>query len=189
MNLVLILGAQGVGKTSVVEEAVERIEEEYQVLNFGSVLQEVIKGEDRDEFRRKVPVSQYQKIQKKAAKKVKRKTESENVIITSHGVLYKKAGWYPGFPREILDILKPKMIVVLEAEPENIIKRRQKGGSERRTRDRTPKGVVKEEQDTTRYISFAYSMYAGATVRLIENREGKLKETAEKLAEALKNFQ
>lgn len=188
MNLILALGAQGVGKTTVIERAVEKRKENYQIINFGHVLQEVAGCEDRDEFRREITISEYQKVQEKAAKEVKRRIEKENVIITSHGVLYKKAGWYPGFPRKVLETLQPKMIVVLKAKPKNIVKRREKGGTEGRTRDKTPKEVVKEEQKSTKIISFACSMYTGATVKIIENKEGKLDEAAEKLSNALKNL-
>lgn len=188
MDLVLVLGAQGVGKSTVIKEAIDELKEDYQILNFGKVLQEVVEGKDRDKFRRETTIGEYKEVQESVAKKIKKRIQKDKVILCSHGVLYKKAGWYPGFPRNVLEVLKPKMIVVLTAEPRNIMKRREKGGSKGRTRDKTPKEVVEEEQNATKYISFAYSMYSGATVKLIENKEGKIKRTANELAEALKSL-
>lgn len=189
MNLVLVLGAQGVGKTSLVEHAIEKTRGDYEVINFGSVLQEVIEGADRDKFRRQTSIERYWGIQKATARDIdSRISDKENVILTSHGVLYKKAGWYPGFPEDVLDILEPKMILVVKAKPKNIIKRREKGGTEGRTRDKTPKEIVREEQESTVYISFAYSMHTGATVKIIDNKEGKLEEASSELANALDNL-
>lgn len=188
MNLILVLGAQGAGKTTVVKRAIEKVKRDYQIINFGSVLQEVIGGSDRDKFRRETSIGKFWNIQEATAKEIKEGAGKEDVVVTSHGVLYKKAGWYPGFPKNVLEILKPKMIVVIEAKPKNIVKRREKGGTEGRTRDKTPKEVVKEEQESTKMISFACSMYSGATVKIIENKEGKIDKAASELAEALRNL-
>lgn len=187
MDLILVLGAQGVGKTTVVKKAIEKAGKDYQVLNFGSVLQEVIGGADRDEFRRKTSVEKYWGIQEATAKEVKERAEGD-LIVTSHGVLRKEAGWYPGFPKNVLEILEPRMIVVLTAKPKNIIKRRKKGGTRGRTRDKTPREIVKEEQESTKIISFAYSMYTGATVKIIENKEGKIDKAAKELSQGFKNL-
>lgn len=190
-KLVFVLGAQGSGKTTVAKKALESVGEDFKIINFGDVLQEII-GSDRDKFRRETSYTDFQEIQEKTAKKIAGMLEDDNVIVTSHGVMYRESGFVPGFPRWVLDHLKPGLIVVIWTKPEDIVKRKERDesaeASSERTRDKFGLEVVFKEQDYSKQISFAYSMYCGACVNFIENPEGNPEKAADELAKAIKNI-
>ncbi len=186
-KLVLVLGPQGVGKTVVCQEAAKR--SGFKLLNFGEVLQKIV-GQDRDKFRRESKSTDFAKIQKKASKKIAEMVKTSNVILTSHAVLLNRAGLYPGFPKWVLDELKPNGIVLITAEPGEIVKRKEqdKGKDAQRTRDEVPVEHILEEQDATKLISYAYSMYTGAPVKEIRNRQGKMEKAVEELVTTLNSI-
>jgi adenylate kinase len=190
-KLVFVLGAQGSGKTTVAKKAMESFKEKFEIINFGDVLQEII-GSDRDKFRRETSYSDFQSIQEKTAKKIAGMLKEKNIIVTSHGVMFRESGFVPGFPKWVLDHLKPGLIVVIWTKPEDIVKRKQRdesaGASSERTRDKFGLEVVFEEHDYSKQISFAYSMYCGACVKFIENPEGNPEKAAEELSRAINNL-
>jgi adenylate kinase len=190
-KLIFLLGAQGSGKTTVAKRALDSVKDKYEIINFGDILQEII-GSDRDKFRRETKYSDFQTVQKKTAQKIADMLENKNIIVTSHGVLYRESGFMPGFPKWVLDILKPGMIVIIWSKPRDIVKRKQKdekaGVSLERTRDKFGLDAVFKEQEYSKQISFAYSMYCGACVKIIENPEGHPDRAAKELATAINNL-
>lgn len=190
-KLIFVLGAQGSGKTTVTKKALVSVKEKYDIVNFGDVLQDIV-GSDRDKLRREAEYSDFQSVQEKTAKKISEMLKEKNLIVTSHGVMYRESGFMPGFPKWVLDLLKPGMIVVIWSKPEDIVKRKRRdekdGVSGERTRDKFGLNVVFDEQEYSKQISFAYSMYSGACVKFIENPEGKPEKAADELAVAINNL-
>ena len=174
-KLIFVLGAQGSGKTTVARKALESVKDQYEIINFGDVVQEII-GSDRDKARRELSYADFQEIQEKTAIKISDMLKEKNIIVTSHAVMYRDSGFMPGFPKWVLDVLKPGMIAVIWSKPEDITKRKERdeseGASAERTRDKFGLKVVFDEQEYSKNISFAYSMYSGACIKFIENPEG-----------------
>jgi adenylate kinase len=195
-KLILVLGAQGVGKSVVIEKAIEKLNEKYEFINFGDFISKTISERgitsDRDKFRREASFDFFKQIQLEVARKIAEITREKNVIITSHAVMYRKSGFFPGFPVYILEILKPSMIVVIYSKPEEIEARKKRdkeaGREINRTRDFVPIEIIKQEQEYSIYIAFAYSMITGSCVKIIENPEGKIDEAANELVDAINNL-
>ncbi len=189
-KIVLVLGPSGVGKTAVMNAALgER--KDVKVVNFGHITQEVVGG-DRDKFRREATLADARKMQVKVAKKLASMAGKEKgglFIVTSHSVMFKSGGFWPGFPKWVLDELNLSMIVLISGLPEEIAARKNadnaSGKTEGRTRDEIPLETILAEQDVGRGVAYAYSMYSGAIVKEIVNRQGKLDEAAEELRNCL----
>ncbi len=167
----LLLGIAGVGKSTVARLSGIR------TVNFGDVMFEFAKErfgiEHRDEMRKKIPREAYLKLQEEAAKRI---AELGDVLVDTHACVFlHDSGYLPGVPMKILEILKPKAIIVIEASPAEIAKRRAK--DKHRIRDQP----IEEELKLTRTFAIIYSAISGAPVYFVENKEGKAGEAAEKI--------
>jgi adenylate kinase len=99
---VIITGVPGVGKTSVINESIKRLESEgvpYQNINFGTFMFEVAQREDivqdRDSMRRldKDAQKRLQQLASQAIAKIE-----GNVIIDTHASVKTPAGFLAGLP-------------------------------------------------------------------------------------------
>ncbi|MCD6275965.1 MAG: adenylate kinase [Thermoplasmata archaeon] len=179
---VVVAGVPGVGKTTIMEEVAKRTN--YPIVNYGTIMLEIAKKENlvrhRDEMR-KLPINIQRKIQREAAEKI---GEMENVIVDTHLTIKTPAGYLPGLPVWVLEKLKPELIVVIEASPEEIAGRRAK--DETRIRDAESLKEIKEHLEANRSSAFACSVYTGANVLILENNEGMVDKAVERFMEALK---
>jgi adenylate kinase len=179
---VVAAGVPGVGKTTILEEVSKKAN--YPIVNYGTLMFEMAQKEglvdNRDEMR-KLPVSIQKDLQKRAAEKI---AKMDNVIVDTHLTIKTPSGYLPGLPKWVLDAMKPEMIVVIEATPQEIFDRRKKDT----TRKRDFEGVedIEEHLRINRYTAFACSIYTGATVLILKNSEGKLDDAVNRFMEALR---
>ncbi|MMZ66399.1 adenylate kinase [compost metagenome] len=87
----------------------------------------------------------------------------------------------------MLDELKPDMIAVIEASPEEIAARQARDKSRYRADIGGVEGV-RRLLDNARAASIASAVHYASTVAIIENREGRVDEAAERLLELVKNL-
>ena len=175
----IVVGVPGTGKTSVAK-GLER--HGWTLVSFGSVMFDVAKDKygltHRDEMRTKIPTEDYKHIQTEAAGRIG--TMTGNIVIDTHCSVKKPEGYYPGLPLEILNKLNPDAFILVEADPSDIRKRREKDAAIRK-RPEDPE----EHQSVNRYYAAAYSVLSGAPISFIDNKQGKLEETQELVAEIL----
>jgi len=189
-RLVVVTGIPGVGKSTVIAGALEKLKVEglvYELVNYGDVMLEMMKERmgitDRDEMRR-IPFEPYREIQRAAAERIAEMAELKPVLLDTHCSVKKPEGYLPGLPRWVLESLKPESIVLIEAEPEEVVARRTKDVSRRR--DEELLAEVAEHQQLNRAIAMAYAALVGATVRIVKNRNGKLSEAIRDMVDALR---
>ncbi len=172
---VVVAGIPGAGKTTVLKEI-----KGVKIINYGDVMLEIAKKKnlvkDRDEIR-KLPLEEQRKLQKEAAKKISKK---KDVIIDTHCTIKTKEGYMPGLPYEILSIIKPDFIVLIEANEEEIDKRRNKD-KEIRERDAESLEEIKLHQSINRMAAIAYASFVNANIKIVKNEEGKAKECAKEI--------
>ncbi len=177
---IIVTGIPGAGKTTVLEKAIAESEKKYMYVNYGNVMFDEAKSKglvkDRDEMRKLNPKIQKE-IQKNAAKKI---GKMENVIIDTHASILTHNGYLPGLPEWVLKEIMPNTIVILEASPEEISRRRAKDVS--RKRDTEDIEGIKEHQEMNRAIAMAYSVLTGATIKIIQNHDNGIEEVAKNLA-------
>lgn len=185
MKLVVLTGIPGSGSTTLLNKALEEVD--YLHLNYGDIMTEIAIEEkivdDRDALR-KLPAETQKIIQKKAAKRIKEKSESENVIVDTHCTISTPDGFLPGLPIWVLEELQPSNFILVEANPDEIIYRRL--SDETRSRDVEKAKNIKLHQEMNRAASMAYATLTGATVKIIENHDNHLPGTVAKMVELLK---
>jgi len=177
-KLVIVTGVPGVGKTTVLTSAIAICKErgvDVKQVNYGDVMlgAAIAKGlvKDRDEMRR-LPAKEQKGLQLMAAKKIRSVAEKSNVILDTHMFIRTPDGYMPGIPSWVAELLLPDSIVLLEADPESISKRRTKDVGIRTREDDEP-SKVDEHQLMGRGGAAAISVLTGCTVAIADNREGR----------------
>ncbi|KZX10745.1 adenylate kinase [Methanobrevibacter filiformis] len=184
MKLVVITGIPGSGSTTVLNKTLEEVD--FIHINYGDMMIEIAKKKDianhRDDLRKLSPDVQ-KIIQKEAAKKIKEKSESENVIVDTHCTISTPSGFLPGLPKWILEELNPSNFVIIEAYPDEIMLRRISDETRNRDADRVKE--IDLHQEINRSTAMAYATLTGATVKILENHDGELDKIVSQLVEVL----
>ncbi|MEM3401911.1 MAG: AAA family ATPase, partial [Candidatus Hadarchaeales archaeon] len=107
-----------------------------------------------------------------------------NVLVDTHCLVKKPEGYYPGLPIWVLEELKPDLLLIVEAAPEEITRRRVKDAD--RKRDAEVQLEIEEHQLLNRATAMAYAALTGAAVKIIKNRDGKLNEAVEEMVSVLR---
>ncbi len=185
---IIITGVPGVGKTTVVNEALQKLDQEgisYESLNFGTFMFEVAQKEgivaDRDEMR-KLDRDEQKRLQRMAAKAIAKRPG--NVIIDTHASIRTPKGFLPGLPEWVLAELMPDTVVLVETDEDQILLRRL--SDETRTRDMEGARSILEHQQFNRSIAAAYAMMTGCTVKIVTNPDFLLERAVLDMAELLR---
>jgi adenylate kinase len=185
---IVITGVPGVGKTTVVNGALERLGKEgisYQSINFGSFMFEVASAQkvvsDRDGMR-KLPGPVQKDIQRTAAQAIGR--IGGNVIIDTHCTVKTPKGFLAGLPEWVLRELKPDMVILVETDEDQILSRRLTDTT--RARDMDSGKEIALHQEYNRAMAAAYGMVTGCMVKIVKNQDFLLERAIEDMAEALR---
>jgi adenylate kinase len=105
------------------------------------------------------------------------------VIIDTHIFINTIEGYYPGLPMRLLDIIKPTHIVMVVAEPEEIVNRRKSDMS--RHRDIISAKDVQRELDISKVMVASCSILTGSPFIIIMNNDNKIDEAVLNIVEVL----
>ncbi len=193
--ITIVVGVPGVGKTTVISKAVEKlIEKGYnaEIINYGDVMLERALElglvENRDEMR-KLPVTKQLYLQKVAAEWIsKRSEEIDLLLLDTHLFIRTPRGRWPGISENNIPYLRGVVqLILIEADPKDISRRRMKDT----TRIRSDYGSVEEEimqdQMYNRYMSSAISVKYGCPVYILRNEENMVDEAVNELVNVLEN--
>jgi adenylate kinase len=179
--LVVVTGVPGVGKTTVMDEAARCCG--FPVINFGSEMLKVAQEHglafDRDDIR-KLSVAAQRDLQVEAAKEI---SKMGDVFVDTHASILTPAGYMSGLPTWVLDVLDPKLIVLVQANPADIHRRRV--GDDSRARDEHGIEIIDEHQRLNRMVAMSCAQQLGTTVKIIMNQEGKVEEAVQELESAV----
>ena len=152
MKLVVLTGIPGSGSTTLLNKALEEVD--YVHLNYGDIMTEIAIEEkivdDRDALRKLSPDVQKE-IQEKAAKRIKERSESENVIVDTHCTINTPSGFLPGLPIWVLNELQPNLFVMIEANPDEIIYRRLNDDTRSRDIERAKDSITSRNEQGSIY--------------------------------------
>lgn len=181
---VVVVGIPGVGKTTLVELLVSG-SKGAKLVNFGTVMLEAGRSlkwiKDRDELR-KMPIEKQRRLQKVAAARIAG-IKGGMVVIDTHLFIRTDEGLWPGLPFEVVRAMRPTHLVLVEATPEEIAKRRASDRS--RYRDSLALESLAEELGLARSFLTASSTLTGAPMSIVWNEEGKQERLARKLVKML----
>ncbi len=184
---VIIVGIPGVGKSTLVTKIVEILnskQKSVSVNSFGSIMfEEAQKNgiKNRDDLR-KLSMEEQQNLQKKAAQKIA-KLEDDLVIIDTHTFINTSAGFYPGLPNNVLEIIKPSNFISVYARPEEIYNRRMKDTT--RQRDVVSIDTIKKEMAISDAMLSSCAVFSGSPMKPVFNTEGKVEEAANTVISAI----
>ncbi|MCE4599452.1 MAG: adenylate kinase [Desulfurococcales archaeon] len=197
-RVVIVTGVPGVGKTTVINELIKIANStgvKLMVSNYGTYMLNTAIEEglvrDRDEIR-KLPLRKQLELQRITARKIIEDASKElgsegYLIVDTHALVRTVAGYWPGLPRHVLDELKPDMIAVIEASPEEIASRQARDKSRKRSDIGGVEGV-RRLMDNARSASIASAVFYASTVAIIENREGEPEIAARELFNLMLNL-
>ncbi|MFX0067764.1 MAG: adenylate kinase [Promethearchaeota archaeon] len=169
----IISGVPGAGKSSTCER-IKSLMKKVETVNFGDLVYEfsVEKYPELISTResvRELPRNDYLGIQKAVARKI---AELDNdVVIDTHLSLKTSHGFYPGLPKEVLEIIKPDVIVILEPDPTEICRRRAEDRQEDlRNRDDEDRNMIAFHVEVNRLFGVTYSALIGCYLYVIDLR-------------------
>jgi adenylate kinase len=184
------MGLPGVGKSSVLAEAMKRAKSKIALINYGDMAVEAAseKGlaKDRDKLI-DLPVKSQLELQDLVVSKLAKLGNKQNIILDTHAVVRRRpVGYIAGLHPVFLKKLKIDGFVFVDAPSEQIMGRR----AADRTRERS--ALSKEEIDEYRLLAkmliSSYAAATGAPFYYISNLDGKLKESADNLVSVIKNI-
>lgn len=192
---VIVTGIPGVGKTTVLKILSEEAKIRgirAKIANFGDyMLEEGLRTglvENRDQLRR-LPYRNQLGLQKLAAKRIISEAELELgdsgvLFVDTHCLVKTPVGYLPGLPRHVVEELNPDLIVVVEADPKEIISRRERD-SARQRKDFGRENEVVEMMSMARAAAIATATITASSVFVVTNPEGRPRETAVKILELI----
>ncbi|MBY6294167.1 adenylate kinase [Nanohaloarchaea archaeon H01] len=187
-NVNIVVGLSGVGKSTVLEEAMKLSESEYEIINYGDRMLEVAMEEglvdSRDEIKN-ISSGKQKEVQKKAADSILDDSEDRNVIVDTHAAIQTPHGYLPGLPQWTIQGLEPENIIVIDAPSEAIYER--STDDDGRSREHDSVEGVEEYRQVAREMAASGSVLTGAYLKIIENRDGRIKEASEELVELLES--
>ncbi|WP_456422247.1 adenylate kinase [Thermococcus sp.] len=185
--VVMITGIPGVGKSTITRLALKRTRAKFRLVNFGDLMfEEAVEAglvKHRDEMRKLDPKTQRE-LQLKAAQKIVEIAREEPVLLDTHATIRTPVGYLLGFPREVIEVINPNFIVIIEATPSEILGRRLR--DLKRDRDVETEEQIERHQDLNRAAAVSYAMHSNALIKIIENHEDKgLEEAVNELVQVL----
>jgi len=105
------------------------------------------------------------------------------VIVDTHTLIQTNNGYLIGLPEWVVNAIQPKTVVLVEADSEKIANRRTT--DETRARDAQAVTEIQIHQEMCRGAAVSVGTITGSTVRIIQNREGKVEEAAKDLLETI----
>lgn len=178
------MGIPGVGKTTVVQGVVSAYPGA-RLVNFGTLMLEAAQSlkwvKHRDEMR-KMSVERQRRLQKLVAARIA-KMKGKAIIVDTHLFIRTEEGFWPGLPFEVVRAMQPTHLVLVEATPEEVAKRR--SADTTRFRDAISAESLRDELDLARSFLTVSSTLTGAPMTIVQNEQGKQEQVAKSLVRML----
>lgn len=186
MPLTIILaGIPGSGKSTILEKT-HQLLPELKIINYGDMMlkEASLQHIDKDTLR-KLPLSLQQKIGIEAAKKMAMHMP-ELVCIDTHAMIKTPIGFCPGIPEEVIEILNPHAIGMIECSAAQIYERRKLDKT--RNRDIDSIEQIEYHQQISRSFLIACTAISSALYVPISN-QGTSAEAAKQLETLIRHYQ
>ncbi len=184
---VIIVGVPGVGKSTIVANATETLRSKgtsVKTVVFGSIMFEEAKKlgiNDRDELR-KLTIDKQEKLQNRAAEHISSLNDSI-VFVDTHLFIKTQSGYYPGLPMNLILKMKPQKLILITANPDEILNRRKKDTT--RTRDLISDDEINRDIQVSLSMISSLSILTGAPFEIIYNHDDMIDSATFQLVELL----
>jgi adenylate kinase len=183
--MIIVVGIPGSGKTSILRE-VQQAMPHVQVVNYGNKMLEAAEVSDRD-LLRKMPTDKQRSIGISAAQGMVKEYKGTTIVDT-HALVRTEFGYCPGLPKEVLEILSPKICAIVECAPSVILQRRTHDEGIRK-RDVESEEKLSLHQKLSHSYLTACCMITGALFCQIDNSSPHIQENAALLINAIKSME
>jgi adenylate kinase len=187
---VVVTGIPGVGKTTVLNELQDLAKQNkfsLTVLNFGTIMNEIMRelGKDlhRDDMRQQ-SIETQRKAQELAASEITNRAGQGTVVVDTHMFVRTTMGMWAGIPQNVLEKLSPQLLVLVEADPEQIAARRRSDTD--RKREQSLAEEIAFDLEWSRATAAASAVATGAPVKVIRNDAGRQKQAAQELFQTIR---
>lgn len=187
----MVTGIPGVGKTTVLNELQDLAKQnkfDLTVLNFGTVMNEIMRelGKDlhRDDMRNQ-NIEAQKKAQELAASEIVNRSTHGTTVVDTHMFVRTASGLWAGLPQSVLQRLSPRLLVLVEADPEQIARRRSTDAD--RKREQALAEDIMFDLEWSRATAAASAVATGAPVKVIRNDTGRQKQAALELFQTIRN--
>lgn len=184
---VIIVGVPGVGKSTIITNATETLRNKgtsVKTVVFGSIMfEEAMKLgiSDRDELR-KLKIDVQEKLQNRAAEHISSLKDSI-VFVDTHLFIKTQSGYYPGLPMNLILKMNPQKLILITANPDEILNRRKKDTT--RTRDLISDDEINRDIQVSLSMISSLSILTGAPFEIIYNHDGMIDSATSQLVELL----
>ena len=184
---VIIVGVPGVGKSTIITNATETL------LNKGTSVKTVVFGSimfkeakklginDRDELR-KLKIDVQEKLQNRAAEHISSLKDSI-VFVDTHLFIKTQSGYYPGLPMNLILKMNPQKLILITANPDEILNRRKKDTT--RTRDLISDDEINRDIQVSLSMISSLSILTGAPFEIIYNHDDMIDSATSQLVKLL----
>ena len=185
-------GIPGVGKTTVLSELQDLARQNrfnLTVLNYGTIMNEIMRDLGKDLHRDKMreqSIDAQKKVQELAASEIANRAGHGTVVVDTHMFVRTAVGMWAGLPQNVLEKLGPQLLVLIEADPGHIAARRM--GDASRLREQVVEEEIAFDLEWSRATAAASAVATGSPVKVIRNDEGKQKQAAQELFEAIRSI-
>lgn len=184
---VIIVGVPGVGKSTIITNATETLLNKgtsVKTVVFGSIMFEEAKKlgiNDRDELR-KLKIDVQEKLQNRAAEHISSLKDSI-VFVDTHLFIKTQSGYYPGLPMNLILKMNPQKLILITANPDEILNRRKKDTT--RTRDLISDDEINRDIQVSLSMISSLSILTGAPFEIIYNHDDMIDSATSQLVELL----
>ncbi|MDY7081357.1 MAG: adenylate kinase, partial [Halobacteria archaeon] len=170
MAVILVSGVPGVGSSRVTEEARQRLDDSYRVVNFGDVMLEEAASRglasNRDELSR-LPIHDQAFLQRRAGEYIRQKAKEQSLLVDTHFVLHTSHGFIPGMPDPVLRDVNPDKLVIVDADTDTILERRDSG--DYRVYPDESANAITFHQQLNQMAAMTYSTHSSAPIHHVSN--------------------
>jgi adenylate kinase len=188
---VVVTGIPGVGKTTVLNELEDVAKQnrfDLAVMNFGTVMNGIMRelGKDlhRDDMRQQ-SIETQKKAQELAATEIVNRSAQGTTVVDTHMFVRTVSGLWAGLPQNVLQRLSPRLLVLVEADPEQIAARRRTDTDRRR--EHALAEDIMFDLEWSRATAAASAIATGSPVKVIRNDTGRQKQAALELFESIRS--
>lgn len=183
----VILGIPGVGKTTIISEVENILQKrgvEAETVVFGSLMFEEAKKsglQTRDEMRR-LPIEDQRNLQNSAAKRIA-EMRKRIVIIDTHLFVRTSEWYYPGIPANVTNIIRPTHLILVIANPQEILMRRRSDTA--RNRDLSTEAEIQHEVEVSKTMIVSSANMTSSPFTILENQKDQAIKVAEDIVRLL----
>ena len=184
---IVVVGIPGIGKTTVISRAAELLRQankNTEIVVFGTLMFEESKKlgvRNRDELRN-LSITQQRTLQEMAAQKI-HGMQADVLLIDTHLFIKTAEGFYPGVPMHLINALRPTHFVMIAADAQEILNRR--NSDKTRQRDLATVKEIETELEISKIVVSCCSVISGSPFMIVINKENDMDNAATAIASVI----